>query len=287
MKRIAVVLLSALAFLQVNAQKLPNVQQVSLRAPANIKVDGRASDWGDKFEAYNPATDLYYTIANDDKRLYFIFLSDSKKVRGNATPGAVSVSSPALINYLVNGGIRINIQKNANKNDKGVPGVVFPYFKEGAGISFFLTNAGVMDKDADSIMKANNKRLNSGVKWIYTTGISGVDTELPVYNEKGIEAANAFDIRKSYICEFAIDLEHLGLSISDPSKFSYHIILNGGPRKYSLINQTLQNAPKIGKNADGSAMTEAQVNKIYDDLRSAQDPNAASSDFWGEYTLAK
>jgi hypothetical protein len=287
MKKTTFLLLAALAFIQANAQKLPTVQQVSLRAPTGVKIDGRTGEWGDKFEAYNSATDLYYTIANDDKRLYFVFLSDSKNVRGITAPGAVSVSSRALINYLINGGIRINIQKNADKNDKGAPGVVFPYFKEGAGISFFLRNAGVIDKDADSVMKANNKRLNAGVKWIYTKGISGVDTELPVYNEKGIEAANAFDIRKCYICEFAIDLKHLGLSISDPSKFTYHIILNDGPRKYSLITQTLQNAPKIGKNADGSAMTEAEVDKIYNDFRNAQDPNAASSDFWGEYTLAR
>jgi len=268
-------------------QKLPASQQTSLRAPANIKIDGKADEWGDKFQAYNPAIDLYYTIANDDKRLYFVFFSDGKKVSRNGGEGSLSVSSRSLINYLINGGIRINIQKNATKTDIEAPGIMFPYFKEGTRIAFSLQNIGVIDQEADSVMKANNKKLIAGVKWIYTNGIPGVDTELPVYNDKGIEAANAFDIKKNYICELAIDLRLLGLSVSDTGKFNYHIILNGGPRKYSLVESLLTNAPKIGKNADGSLMTAAEVDKGFQSIRNATDANAATTDFWGEYTLAK
>ena len=55
-----------------NAQKLPNVQQASLRAPENVKVDGKPTEWGDKLQAYNKATDVFYTIANDYNNLYLI-----------------------------------------------------------------------------------------------------------------------------------------------------------------------------------------------------------------------
>jgi len=48
-----------IASLTVNAQNLPNVQKVSVRAPANIKIDGKASEWDDKFQAFNHATDIF------------------------------------------------------------------------------------------------------------------------------------------------------------------------------------------------------------------------------------
>ena len=58
-----------------NAQKLPNIQTASLRAPANVKIDGKPTEWNNQFQAYNKATDVYYTIANDDKKLYLTIQS--------------------------------------------------------------------------------------------------------------------------------------------------------------------------------------------------------------------
>jgi hypothetical protein len=57
MKKLQLLLLAVLAFANANAQKLPNVQQVSLRAPANIKIDGKATEWSG-FKALNTATDV-------------------------------------------------------------------------------------------------------------------------------------------------------------------------------------------------------------------------------------
>ncbi len=50
---------------QAIGQKLPNIQTASLRASANIKVDGKAAEWGNKLEAYNNTTEVFYTLAND------------------------------------------------------------------------------------------------------------------------------------------------------------------------------------------------------------------------------
>ena len=47
MKKITFLLLSALTFLYASAQKLPQLQQVSLRAPANAKADGKNLAVGD------------------------------------------------------------------------------------------------------------------------------------------------------------------------------------------------------------------------------------------------
>lgn len=48
------------------AQKLPGVQQTALRAPTQIKIDGRTTEWGNQLQAYNKATCIYYTLCNDD-----------------------------------------------------------------------------------------------------------------------------------------------------------------------------------------------------------------------------
>lgn len=42
----------------VGAQKLPNLQQSSMRAPANIKIDGKPIEWG-QYQAYNRATEIF------------------------------------------------------------------------------------------------------------------------------------------------------------------------------------------------------------------------------------
>lgn len=42
----------------VSAQKLPNIQKESVRAPDNVKVDGKPIEWGNKLKAYNNATEI-------------------------------------------------------------------------------------------------------------------------------------------------------------------------------------------------------------------------------------
>ncbi len=267
MKKITVVLLSALAFLQVSAQKLPNVQQVSLRAPANIKTDGKATEWGNEFKAYNPATELFYTIANDDKKLYLIFQATD---RYNIT-------------RIVSGGLKIGIQKNGNKTDIGSPSVQFPYMEKGKRASFIqrLNLTGETGERRkyllDSAMQANNRKLRDNVKYIYTKGIPGLDSLISIYNDHGIQAANTFDIDKVYTAEIAIDLKHFGLSIADTSKFAYHITLNGGVNKYAM-------GMSFGSvmNDDGTP-AEAFAKQLNHQV----EVNGATTDFWGEYTLAK
>jgi hypothetical protein len=79
MKKLSSYLLFAtIVFANADAQKLPAIQQSSLRAPAGIKIDGKATDWGAQFQAYNTATELYCTIANDAKRLYLVFMYSSQ-----------------------------------------------------------------------------------------------------------------------------------------------------------------------------------------------------------------
>src|ERR1700744_3913120 len=94
------------------AQKLPNVQQKSMRAPETVKVDGKATEWDDSFQAFNHATDIYYTMANDDKNLYLVVQATDKQV----------------INKIIGGGVALTIQKSGKKNDKDGITITYPVF---------------------------------------------------------------------------------------------------------------------------------------------------------------
>jgi len=284
MKSLQLILFATIYFANVNAQKLPNVQQRSLLAPANIKIDGKAADWGDKFEAKNATTELMYTMANDDKRLYLVVQTDVDDV----------------YNRISNGGIKLVIQKSGRKSEEGAAVVKFPYQEKPGELMFnsggfrFSVNAGSISvekmtvqkptstEQADSIMKVNNSKLAAGTKWIYTNGIAGVDTLLSVYNDKGIEAAAAFDNKKIYTLEIAIDWKLLGLTAEKGEKFSYHLVVNDEPHKYALVhNMVVRAAP------GADAVVTDQTRAASESLNAAMAPRYATTDFWGEYTLTK
>lgn len=286
MKKIQLLLFATLAFANVNAQKLPNVQQRSMLAPASIKIDGKAADWGDKFEAKNNTTELMYTIANDDKRLYLVAQTDVAEV----------------YNRISNGGIKLIIQKNGRKNEDGAMIVKFPFQEKPGELTFnsgvyrftvtsdainiekTVTQKTLSVEQADSTMKANNAKLAAGTKWIYTNNITGVDTLLSVYNDKGVNAAVAFDNKKVYTLEMAIDLKLLGLTSEKGEKFSYRLVVNGTPNKFGPGNQITVRATS---NMLGSTQVADQIRNANESINTAMAPRYATTDFWGEYTLAK
>src|SRR4051812_6120351 len=82
MSKLTFIAIIALLFgaLHLQAQKLPNVQEAALRAPATIKIDGRLNEWKDSLQAYNKATQVYYTVSNDDENLYLAVKADEPRV---------------------------------------------------------------------------------------------------------------------------------------------------------------------------------------------------------------
>lgn len=269
MKKITLSLLATLAFLQANAQKLPQVQQVSLRAPDNIRVDGKNKEWGTQLQAFNNATGIFYSMANDDKKLYLVVQTQSYRV----------------MNSIASGGIKLVIQKNRTKNDSGAPFVKFPYLEKPKQLNLSFVNISKVGsgmnrvdpkspqeaaKVYDSLARNNNKILTSQLKLIYVYGIAGIDNLLPVYNDKGVQAANLTDSKKNYTCEIAIDLKLLDLQPDKAEKFSYHIVVNGEPKRF--VHPVLLE-PDV---ASGQIATPNFVTEV-----------SATTDFWGEYTLAK
>ena len=244
------------------AQKLPNKQTVGLRAPAKVKIDGKDTEWHNQFQAYNNATEVFYTMANDDVNVYF----------------TIQATDPFIINRIMSGGITLTFQKTNKKDDKS--GITLTYPVTETSLYFSLRKKKNAEEDttaktADSLMKHNNALIAKNCKWIRITGIPGVDTLTSVYNVNGIKAAGLFNNHKVYTCEFALKLDLLKTAITGGEMFNYHVCLNG-----------MKNAPTIGI-VLATPGNEAVMQQFADKVNAAGAQLSAPTDFWGEYKLVK
>ncbi|MES2274929.1 MAG: hypothetical protein V4592_02825 [Bacteroidota bacterium] len=246
------------------AQKLPNVQQHSLRAPENTKIDGKATEWNNKYQAHNDATNVFYTIANNNDFLYLI----------------VHAEDPAVVETLTSYGFTFGLQTQGKKgNTKDAVTIRFP-LDVVKRLGLTLNKAGVVpDTAADvvrSVMTGNNNILQQRHQTIIVNGIKGLDT-LSVYNDTGFKVAEAFDSKRNYTLEIAIPLKYLEFIKTGAATLAYHLLINGYAG--STIGNMPINTPPGGFTPEmlqGLAELEVRVNKRY-----------ARTDFWGEYTLAK
>ncbi|GAB2978983.1 hypothetical protein GCM10027049_13300 [Mucilaginibacter puniceus] len=260
MRKTLLILLASLAFLQTSAQKLPKVQTASVRAPANIKIDGKATEWNDKFQAYNPATEIFYTISNDDKNLYLI---------------TYVYSSEVLFYKVMTGGINFQIEGNDHELS-----FCYPAFNDPPP-ELSRHRAALSGKEDHPLIVKDNKLFADNAKVIEVIGIDGITDSVPIYNEYGISVAGRFDASLGYIYELAIPLKYLSTSNVIPQTFKYKISVKG---KY------MKPLPKIIgiTRADGSTTTaQADLDAFTKTVQGLETKRYAETNFTGEYTLAK
>ncbi len=260
--------------LTAGAQKLPNVQKTSQRAPADIKIDGKATEWDNKFQAYNHATDVFYTVSNDDYHLYL----------------TVQATDQSIINKIMSGGITFTINKAGKKNDKDGISITYPLFDRKNRPVFGKFSKADAEKGlsiaantGDSVMNAHNKMLGEKSKLVAVTGVPGLDTLISVYNEDGIKTAELFDSKGFYTYELAIDLKNLGLNVNDAAKFAYHITLNG-TNPFNIVNFKSPGNGDGGQTLSFAGSDNISAAKISLDIMQS---SSSPTDFWGEYTLAR
>jgi hypothetical protein len=246
-------LISALlltAFYSADAQILPKKQKASVRAPANIKIDGKATEWDNKFQAYNNATDIYYTISNDDENLYLI----------------VQAKYHAVIDNMIRGGITLTINHSSKKDDAGHIAITYPVLRDAAmaDVSNMFAHKAIERKEAKQApinVDDLNRLLRDRSKIIYVEGIKAItDTAISVYNDDNIKAAAMFDNHVNYTYELSVPLKYLGLP-GDGSGFSYQIKVN----------------PPADVHPTGHSMPPPPMMMEQE----------STTDFWGEYILAK
>lgn len=255
------------------AQKLPGVQQSSMRAPGNVIIDGKATEWGNKFLAYNKVIGVYYSIANDDDKLYL----------------TLQATDADIIRKIVLGGVTFTLNIPGKKDDKNGVAITFPaYDKRYVPLYLILNNRPEPTKDtlknrmqADSFMNAYNDKISNSLKLIGVAGIKQIrDDVISIYNEEGINAASRFDHKIAYTYELAIPLKYLQFTVDKPVKFSYNIKLNGIIPKGSSMVDTGRPDIIVFVGPDGKNYTTGKATPENMAL-------AYPTDFWGEYVLAR
>ena len=233
-----------------SAQKLPRVQQQAFKAPANVKIDGKLNEWGGKLQAYNTATEIFYTVANDDQNIYLV----------------IQARYHDVVDKILRGGLTFTINHTVKKNDASQVTVTYPVLRE--GVMAEVSNA--FARKANEKREANNASipvddmntlLDARSKLISVTGIKGIANDLSVYNEEGINAVSRFDTDVNYTYELAIPLKYLDLPDGGKSAFAYHISVNVAPEGH--VSSGGPPPPPV-------MMTQLSI-----------------TDFWGEYTLIK
>ena len=248
--------------ISLRGQTLPRIQKESVYAPGNLKIDGKATELGNKFKAYDRGNHLYYTVANDDKNLYLIaYTSDYYNLLKLTLGGLVfTISKPEhnLDNISVTYPTT-DIQKN-----QVVPKSVRDYY-------FSFKNNTIANKDKIlALMNRVNEKVATTFKEIDISGMKGIsESRISIYNELGIKAKLAFDDKIALTYELAIPLKYIDFLVDKSSKLNYNI---------KLIGQVMP-----GANPRAPARP-APVDGNYDELQMyLNNP----TDFGGVYTLAK
>lgn len=209
-----------------HAQKLKDIQEGSITAPANIKVDGRNTEWNDTFQAENKRTSIFYTMSNDDKNLYLVIKS-------------IDVANNSKI---LAGGITLAINTEGKKKEKESITLTYPLINrpaQGGGQGGGRRQMGIVlgggggrgsqsPEQRDSMMAAMQKRQLSQVKEIKISGFKKTtDTLISIYNDLGIKAVASIGNDKAFFYELVIPFEELGISKDAPKEFAYNIKVNG------------------------------------------------------------
>jgi hypothetical protein len=259
-------------FFRCLSQELPKVQKINLRAPLNIKIYGQDKEPDAPFQAYNNATEIFYSVLNDDENLYL----------------RVKATKPRIIEKIISVGITLIVNSKGQKNNKDLNNISITYpiiaVSPGYRILSLTGNRAIANNSnipgmpidtndkpnfspSDSLKALANKSIVSNAKEIKIKGAKGItDTLVSIYNEEKIRVAAAFDTNGAYIYELAVPLKYLELFITDPKIFTYSVKIAG----------RLEN-PKYGLR-----VRYVYTNGVQTDVD--QDLNSTTQ-FWGEYVL--
>lgn len=264
MKLFILLVLTIAISVNIQAQKLPNKQEASVKAPANVKIDGKPVEWGN-FTAYNSATELFYTLANDEQNFYLIIQAGNRRAMHKIFAGGISL-------FLTNA-------TNADKNARGIiTYLAFPKSNRFAIVEMLKDTAAMNFKAINSAMAASLKTI--GVK-----NLNDISEDvISVYNDYGIMAASYLTDRNTYTCEIAIPLKNLKTFINGKSVINYTLQANAE----SLNSMKVVVNGKEVNNVTADPRVMEMMNKIYQSEDGASLRETMSdTNVSGEYTLAK
>lgn len=268
MKKIKLLLLATIGIVSAYAQKLPRVQTTGLRAPANVKIDGKLTEWDNKFQAYNIGNYIYYTLSNDNDNLYLTVRMDG--VIGNKK--------------IFKGGLTLTLMNPLKKTEKlavTFPAIADRFLEEtqAKSLAFYKTLIADTAKDKTKF-NAEIKYLNDGLrknyKQIRVAGIPGISEELlSIYNDQGILTGANYDEKMRYNYELAIPLKYVMAALGNEKSLRYNIKLSTDP-PLNMVQTGPSTKPKVDAvRFPGGMQANADMDFLLHD-----------TDFSGEYTLA-
>lgn len=243
-----------------SAQKLPNKQDLSVRAPAKVKIDGKITEWGN-LNAFNKATEIFYTMANDDENIYLV----------------IKAAEESVVRKIMSSGITFSISAIGKKSDI-VASITYPVFnfKNKPAIKFSIKS--ISADSVDYVIASNNKAFALQSKFIRVAGIKGLDSLVSVYNADGLTVASHFDNDMSYTCEVSLSRKLIDFNINSDGKFHYNVTVN--PIKIDDIPGVT-----VKRDANGT-ITGVDVKR--DNLnRNLNESISSPTDFSAEYILIK
>lgn len=274
-----------------HAQKVNELQEVSIFAPHAIKIDGKNFEWKPTDFSVNKRTSLSYIISNDEKNLYLIIKS----------------TDLANNSKIMAGGITFSVNPDGKKREKESITLTYPVIthaprgqgggpggsRRAMGMTMSMGGGGPQDaKQRDSFMVSRQKTQLVTAKEIRIKGFKNTtDTLVSIYNEYGIKAFANIDKDNAFFYEVAIPLEALGISVESPKEFAYNIKLNG----LQLPDFGGGNGGGGGRGGFGGGNGGGGGGNFRGGGgggggdRGGMDFQAMLSptDFWGKYTLAK
>jgi len=225
--KITIAVLGLASFTQtVNAQKVTELQEVSILAPHAIKIDGKNFEWNAADFSVNKRTSISYIMANDEKNLYLVIKSTD--VQNNMK--------------ILAGGITLSVNADGKKKEKESITLTYPVINRanmrggaggarrigGFGGGFGGGGGGQQPNAAqrDSAMAAMQKTQLAQAKEIKIKGFKNTtDTLVSIYNEYSIKAFANIEKDNAFFYELQIPLESLGITAD--KEFAYNIKLNG------------------------------------------------------------
>ena len=238
------------------AQKLPSEQKDPAHAPGDLKIDGKATEWGGAFKAHSNAIDMFYTMANDAENLYLVMQTDQQ-------------SATDKIFY---GGISLVIKSRTDK--KATPlKLTYPLVSLVERSSIVIP---LRDKknNIDSVMTLVNGNIEKFAKKITISGFSDLPgPDISVFNDVGIKAAAKAGTDRAVTFEIQLPLKYIRHLLDDNSSFDYSIVVNGDTVP---ANTTIVRGASLNGVRNAGAMNDASVNAIF-----------SPTDLKASYTLVK
>jgi hypothetical protein len=219
------------------AQKLPKIQHEGSRAPDKVQIDAKITEWGGKFQAYNPNNRINYTIANDDDNLYLVLQAKDTWANEKAFFGITfTIKLPAANGSKLKENVMIVYPQNvAVKLEEPIRNTVRTIRQ------WQNDTTKVGSRKKDSLRLIVNNKIGIVFKEMDVAGIKEIpDPSIAIYNTQGIKAAIQIDEHMRYIYELAIPLKYLGVAINNGKQFKYNLKINGVPaRSPGSVNSTL------------------------------------------------